>query len=277
MLSYQSFSQDFPRRALYCATLAVSAVAVFLCAFLIVKTVHASVETANLKDQVYGPAVSVRGHGKVVVTPDNANFVATFSFGVQTTSESVETAQADATKRINDAIGYLKSEGVDEEDIQTTAYNVNPHYEWIQEPCVRGVCPQGQSVPTGFDVSQTVTVKVRDIEKSGDLLTGIGQREVTNISGLMFTVDDVEKVKDEARKLAIEDAKERAKALSESLGVDLDRIQGMYEIQDGGYPRPMYESYGGAMDMQVKAIAPDVAPGSQEIEVIIEISYSIDN
>lgn len=277
MISYEKFSQDFPRRALYCATLSVGAVAVFLCAFLIVKTVHASVETANLKDQFYGPSVSVRGHGKVVVTPESASFVSTFSFGVQTTSESVETAQAEATRRINDAIGYLKSEGVKEEDIQTTAYNVYPHYEWIQEPCVRGVCPPGQSVPTGFDVSQTVTVKVRDIKKSGDLLTGIGKREVTNISGLSFTVDDIEKVRDEARKMAIADAKERAEALADDLGVDLDRIQGMYEVQDGG-PYPMYEAYGGDMAMgAVKAAAPEVSPGSQEIEVTIEIAYSIDN
>lgn len=282
MFSYKLFSQDYPRRAAYCVTMSVAAVATILVAFLAVKTVGAWLENSNIGNQNYGPSIGVRGEGKVVVTPESSNFIATFSYGVQTTSESVETAQDDATKRINAASEYLKSQGVKKEDIKTTSYDVNPHYEWIEENCRPGVvyCPRGKSIPVGFDVNQTVTVKIRDIKKAGEILAGIGKKEVTNISGLTFTVDDLEKVRDEARKLAIEDAKARAKTMEDALGINLRKIQGMYDIDQGfGGPYPMMaEGYGGDMNVKtVAAVAPEVTPGEREVIVRIEIQYAIDN
>ena len=275
MLSYQSFSQDYPRRAAYCVTLSVAAVATVLVAFLAVKTVGAWIEAANLDSQTFGPSVSVRGTGKAVAIPD----VATFSFGVQTTAESVEAAQADAAARLNAATDYLKSEGVNEDDIQTLGYDVYPHYEWIEEPCRYGAsCPGGRSLPVGFDVNQTVAVKVRDIKRAGELLSGIGKKEVTNISGLSFPVDDLEKVKDEARRLAIGDAKARAGVMSRALGVELDKIQGLYDVDTGGGPYPMYKDGYGGMELQALSVpTPQITPGQQEVTVTVEIQYAIDN
>lgn len=276
MFSYQSFSQDSSKKAAYIATWSVAVVAVLLSLFLVAETAYTWAAKKQAEEQSYGPSISVRGTGKAVAIPN----VATFTFGVQTTSESVETAQDDATKRTNAATDYLKAQGVDAKDIQTTSYDVYPHYEWVQEPCRQGqVCPQGRSVPVGFDVNQTVSVKVHDIKKAGELLAGIGKLQVTNISGLSFTVDDLEKVKDEARKLAVADAKKRAADMSSSLGVRLEKIQGMYDVDAGNGPYPMMaDGYGGGAPMMAKeAVAPQVTPGQQEITVSVEIQYGIDN
>lgn len=274
MIGYEKFSSDWKSRAAYCATLSVGAIALFLSVFLIAQTVRVALAADREGD--FGPSISVRGTGKVVAAPED--IIATFSFGAQATSESVETAQEQSAKTINDAIAFLKEQGVDEKDIQTTAYDVYPRYEWIEQPCTaQGYCPGGRSVPVGFDVNQTVTVKLRDTSKAGDALSGIGKFNVTNISGLNFGVDDEEALRDKARQAAIEDAKARAESLGESLGFDLDRIVGMYEYQkDPGYPYPMYAEQAMGGDMAVR-LSPDVPVGEQEIEVSVEIQYAIED
>jgi uncharacterized protein YggE len=276
MISYDKFSADWKTRAAYYATLALGAIAAFLSVFLIAATVRTIVLAGNESDQMYGPSVSVRGVGKVVAT--STDIVATFSFGAQATSESVGSAQEESAKIVNAAIAFLKSKGVEDKDIETQSYNIYPKQEWIAEPCVSAnYCPGGNYRDVGFTVEQYVKVRVQDTAKAGELLSGIGKLDVTNISGLTFSIEDDEALKDMARQMAIEDAKERAKALGESLDVELVRIVGMYEYQnDPGYPYPMYAERGMAMDAS-QAVSPDLPVGEQEIEITVEVQYAIED
>ncbi len=275
MISYQQFSTDWKGRAAYCATLSLGAIAVFLSAFLIAETFYTVAATGQLDEQTYGPSISVNGKGKV--SADKEDIIATFSFGAQATSESVESAQEQATKVINESIAFLEEQGVDREDIETQSYNIYPHYEWIAEACPYGssYCPGGRNLPVGFDVSQTIVVKVRDTSKAGDIFAGIGKKNVTNVSGLSFTIDGIEELKDKARALAIADAKARAKVNADALGLSLGDIIGMYESSPGYYP-PMYEGMGGGYDMAVKT-SPDVPTGEQEVEVSVDVQFEIEN
>ena len=109
--------------------------------------------------------------------------------------------------------------GVEDKDVKTSGYALNPKYRYEQGVCTQWGCPNGKQILEGYTVNQTVTVKVRDTAKAGDLISSVGTKGATNISGLSFTIDDDEKLKREARELAIKDAKENAAKLAEDLGV----------------------------------------------------------
>jgi hypothetical protein len=136
-------------------------------------------------------------------------------------------------------------------------------------------CSGGKNVLTGYEVSQTITVKIRETEKAGDLVTKVGAVGVSNISGLEFSVDDREQFVAEARALAIAEAKVKAKELAKQLGVKLGKI--MYYNEAGSYP--MYgEGMGGDNKMTTTAIAParaELPSGETKITSEITITYEI--
>lgn len=218
--------------------------------------------------------ITVSGEGNVYAIPD----VATFSVTVSETAKDVETAQTAATKKSNDIIKYLKDQDIDEKDIQTTDYSVNPHYEWSQTACAAGssYCEPGKRVLTGYDVSQTISVKVRETSKAGAVLSGVGSRGASNVSGLSFTVADQNLLEDQARDKAIQDAEDKAKTLAKQLGVSLVRITNFYE--SGG---PVY--YAKAMDSMAygmggaseAAPAPELPTGQNKITSSVSITYEI--
>ena len=221
--------------------------------------------------------ISVSGEGEVFAVPDTA----TFSVTVQETAKDVQTAQTSATKKNNDIIAYLKGAGVDEKDIQTTDYSVNPQYDYTSTACpasTNGVyypCPPGKQVLTGYQVSQTLTVKVRDTKKAGDLLTGVGSKGASNVSGLSFTVADEKGLEAQARGKAIDDARGKAEALAKQLGVHLVRIVGFSE--NGNYPTYYAKTMSagmGAMDAAV-APAPEIATGQNKITSDVNVTYEI--
>lgn len=217
--------------------------------------------------------ITVSGFGEVFAVPD----LATFSFTVLERAATVAAAQKTATEKINEAIDYLKDQGIEEKDIKTISYNAYPQYEWEQVVCadIRYPCPAGKQVITGYEVSQSVSVKVRDTEKAGDLLTGVGDTGISNISGIDFTLDDDDAIKAEARAKAIADAKEKAEVLADTLGVRLVRITAFYE-SDGGI---IYYGRGGALDAVAESVkgapAPQLPPGENQFTSNVNVTYEI--
>ena len=82
----------------------------------------------------------------------------------------------------------------------------------------------------GYNVIQTLQVKIRDLEKLGEILEQATDAGANQAGNLQFTVDDDEAVKEEARAQAIEKAKEQAEKIADDLGVDLVRIINFNEI-----------------------------------------------
>ncbi len=215
--------------------------------------------------------ISVSGTGEVFAVPDTA----TFSVTVQETAKDVTTAQTAATKKGNDIIAYLKGAGIEDKDIQTTDYSVNPQYEYGTQACPMGsYCPPGKQTLAGYQVSQTLTIKVRDTKKAGDLLSGVGSRGATNVSGLSFTVADQNGLEAQARDKAIQDAKGKAEVLAKSLGVQLVRVVGFSEGGGG----PIY--YAKAMSVGMGASdsaapAPEIPTGQNKITSNVSVMYEI--
>lgn len=220
--------------------------------------------------------ISVSGEGEVFAIPD----IAEFTFSVSETAKDVQTAQTNATKKTNASIAYIKEQGIEEKDIKTIDYSVNPHYEWQQGACPVSSggqyipCPPGKQILTGYDVSQTIQVKVRDTKKAGDVLAGVGSRGATNVSGLNFTVEDQKKLEEEARGKAIAEARDRAEALAKDLHVDLVRVVSFNEGGGGLYYAKAMMSAEMARDT-VAAPAPEIPVGQNKITSNVTVVYEI--
>jgi len=227
----------------------------------------------------YEHTIVVNGEGEVTAVPD----IATFSYGVTAQADTPAEAQEQATEIANAALAYLKGQGIEEKDIKTEYYNVYPRYEWVQETiyCITYPCPQppGEQVLKGYEVNQGVSVKVRDTEKAGDILTGLGNLKVTNLSGLSFTIDEPEALQADAREEAIKDAREKAKKLAKDLGVRLGDVVSFSE-NSGGYAGRYYaESY--ALDSAAVGKggatppSPELPVGENSIQSFVTIVYKI--
>lgn len=217
--------------------------------------------------------ISVNGMGEVLAKPD----IGQFSFAVRAEGGTATEAQTASADSINAILAYLNEAGVEEKDIKTDYYNLNPKYRYDQRICpANSYCPPGEPIIDGYEVSQNVSVKVRDLEAAGELISGVGERGATNISGLNFTIDDETVLKAEAREKAIADAKVKAEQLAQDLGMRLDRIVGFYENEGGYYP--MYDrGYGGDMAMSESTMnpAPSVPSGENTITSNVSITYEL--
>jgi hypothetical protein len=247
--------------------------AIVLAVFVGVKTIGALKEYSYIgKDVPAMSVVSVVGKGEISVKPDVASFV----YSVTEEGKTAGEAQDKVTKKSNAAIDALKNAGIEEKDIKTVSYNIYPRYDYVQAACTQYSCPPGKSVIAGYEVSQSVEVKVRNIEKAGDMLALVGGLNISNVSGLSFVVDDMDGLKAEVRKQAIIDAKEKAKVLAKELGVKFDTIISFYENNGDAYPMAerAYDSYGAGMMSSTK-VSPDLPVGENKLTSQVTITYSI--
>lgn len=213
--------------------------------------------------------IDVSGTGEAFAIPD----IATQSFTVEQKAATVAEAQMTVTKKVEAALDFLKSSGVAKKDIQATNYSAYPEYTY-PEPCRLQYCPASATAPkiTGYTVSETITVKVRDTAKIGAIIDGLGKVGVTGLSGPNFSVDDKDAILAEAREQAIEDAEDKAKVLAKELGVRLVRVVRFSE-NGGGYPAPMYASKDAVMSQA--GSAPELPVGENKYTSNVTITYEI--
>ncbi len=243
-------------------------VAVFLALFLIVKTFSEMKEFRYIGSGVYPQnVISVTGKGEVFIVPD----IATFSFTIREERPTPAEAQQQATERMNVLLAELKEFGVEETDIKTIAYNLSPRYQFPRVGF-------GERVLAGYELSQIVSLKVRDISRAGEVLSKVGQANVSNISSLNFSVDDEEAARREARKMAIDEAQQKAETLSKDLSVRLVRIVNFSESGDF-YPYGMGMGGDFALESSVKSApgfpAPEIPVGENKIVSQVYITYEI--
>lgn len=218
--------------------------------------------------------INVTGEGEVFAVPD----IASFTFTVSAEAKTVAAAQEEVTKKMDAILDEVKNLGVEEKDIKTTDYSVYPRYSYTQGVCTQFSCPPSRQVLDGYTASHNVTVKVRKTEEAGKILAAAGDRGATGMSNINFTVDDPEVLTSEARAMAIENAREKAKMLSDELDVKLVRVVSFYDSTEGGTPMPMYgEGMGAGRDIAVaqSAKAPDLPTGENKVRVVVNVTYEI--
>lgn len=246
------------------------AIAGILAALIVAFSVWKFASAYTRSTGVTSGSFSALGEGKVTAIPD----VAEFSFSVITEDgKDIAALQNENVGKTNKAIAFLKDKGVDSKDIRTSQYSLNPRYETCSPSATRS-CPPPAIV--GYSIVQSVSVKVRDFTKIGDILAGVVGQGVNSVSELRFTVDDPIGLQNEARAKAIENAKERARVVARAGSFRIGRI---ISIEDGYTPvYPMYDRLqaGGAEVKNISPTPPTIEPGSQELTVQVVIRYEID-
>ncbi len=240
-------------------------VVVFLVIFLAVLTwneVKKHDYIGRESQQTY--TITIDGEGKITAIPD----IAEISLGIQTDKVTVATAQKENTDKMNKIIAELKGMGIEAKDIQTTNYSIYPRYDWNE----------GKQTLLGYTVSQSVTVKIRNLDKIGDIVDKAGSLGANQVSSLSFTIDEPEVIKQQAREKALINAKEKAEALAKVAGVKLGKLVSFTESSSPVYP--VYRDY--AMKSDVAGMggaealpAPTVEPGSQDVIINVMVTYEV--
>ena len=255
-----------PKRIEY----AVATALFVLACFLIVQAVSV-VQNFSRPENPATDTITVQGDGKATLPPD----VARISFTVENTKSTVSEAQDVTTEQANSAIDFVKEQGIAEKDIKTLSYNISPQYSY-PNPCVLGMaCPEYSRTPkiTGYQVSETIQVTMRDLTKIGALLGGLGELEVQNVSGPEFALDDSTAGYDAARADAISKAKKQANLLEKQLGVHLGKIVNFSESSGYSYPRA-YDMGMGVSSAKTES-TPSVPIGENTYSASVSITYEI--
>jgi len=230
-------------------------VLIILAVFLGIQTLSALKGLRN-SDPSYN-SISVSGEGEAFAVPD----LATFSFTVSADADTVSLAQEEVTKKIDAVVEALESLGIEEKDIKTTDYSVWPRYSYASMPC---------------SPSYNVSVKVRKTEDAGKALAAAGDKGATGMSSVSFTVDDPEKITNEAREEAIAQAKEKAETLADQLGVRLVRVVSYSDNSDGGIMPYYREGVGmGGVTVAQDVKAPTIPTGENKVRVVVNVTYEI--
>jgi len=247
--------------------------------FLLVATVFLAtlfVKELGAKDSDSMPSISVTGSGEVYAVPDVAMITFSIKEEGKTSKESTDKMAVKEAK----ALEFLKSKGIAEKDIKTLWFNTYPKYEYVKSTnvCTPEWCPpnSGNQEIVGYEANETIQVKVRKTDIAGELISGIAGVGIGEVNGPEFSVDDPDALREEARKLAIEEAKEKAKVLGKDLDVRLVRI---ISYSEGG-DYPVYYGMGGDSEMRMNvkaesAPAPNISEGEQKIISNVTIVYEI--
>jgi uncharacterized protein len=203
----------------------------------------------------------VNGTGEAGARPD----IAVISAGVVVQADTASAALADNTRAMNAVLEQLRASGLPPEDVQTSQFSVMPLYD------SRRPDPETTQPPriVGYQVSNQVTARVRDLERLGAILDALVSAGANSIDGPSFDIADPKQLLGQARDAAVADALAKAERYAAAAKVKLGEI---ISIEEGDFyapPRPM---------MRAEAMAADVpiAPGQTELSASVTIVFAID-
>lgn len=220
--------------------------------------------TAAAGEQPSG--IRVRGQGVVTARPDIAFLTLGASVRRDTAGEAFNRAQ-EVTAALTDT---LKANGVEERDIQTRQISLSPEF---------GRPREGEQPPiTGWRATNTVTVKLRQIDRIGPIIDAsvraLGSDGV--VQGISFAIEDTNALAAQARAAALDDARAKAEEIAARAGVRLGRVTYIEETSSPS-PRPVGgEARDAALALPAAAPVPaQISPGEQTITVTVDVIYEI--
>ena len=207
------------------------------------------------------PTISVTGTGRVVVTPD----IADLRLGVSVTKPTVKGARATAAQTMTNVIAAIKKLGIADKDIQTTNLSLQPVYTY----------PPNGGTPklTGYTLSNTVAVTIRDLDKIGDVIDDSLTAGATTMDGVSFRNENPAAAEEQARKEAMTQAKAKAETLASSAGI---KITGVSSISETSAPVPYPVPYFGTAAGAAQDASTPVQVGTNEVVVNVAVVYLID-
>lgn len=198
-------------------------------------------------------SITVSAEGEAFGKPD----VAIIRISVKTENETVDKALEENNRKANSVINFLKEETIEEKDIKTVSFNIYPRYDYDEE--------RNRSL-RGYEVFQSLEVKIRDIAKAGSIVEGATEAGANQIGGLVFSIENEEELKAQAREEAIRKAKEKAEEITSRLGVKIERILSFSESSSG-------RLYREAADLGYSSL--QLEPGENKIVTNVSIVFEI--
>ncbi len=201
--------------------------------------------------------IVVSGEGSVSVTPDHARFTG----GVTTRAKSVKEATDANSKAVAAVLAALAQSGIAQSDIQTSRFSIQPVYT--------PAAPGSEARLSGYSVSNQVTVRIRQIDKVGDVLDRLVAAGVTDVGNIAFLVADPSKALDQAREAAIADARHKAEVYARAAGLRLGPVQWITDETDFG-PMPLRLQRSAA-----PAAAVPISPGEDTLRAKVTVGFDI--
>jgi uncharacterized protein len=212
--------------------------------------------------------IAIAGRGEVQAAPD----MAMITSGVTTQGATAREALDANTAAMADLLEALKSAGIEERDIQTTGFSVNPNYVYTDERD-----SNGYTLPpkvNGYQVSNTVTVVVRELDDLGSILDQSVNVGANTVNGVSFSVADPTELYNEARKKAFADARTKAELYAETAGTTLGDLESIRESQgfEGPQPMPMFDRAAVAQSAPVP-----VQAGELTFAITVDVEWDLGN
>ncbi|WP_299701201.1 SIMPL domain-containing protein [uncultured Pontibacter sp.] len=215
------------------------------------------------QQQVLPPLISVNGIGEVKLPPDEV----VISLGVEMREKTLEQARKQTDSKAAAIIAYLRKQGVDAKDIQTSYVNLQPIYSSNQF---------GKAEPDFYMAQKTMTVVIKKLDKFDALLSGLYENGVNRIDDIAFRVSNIEKHQVEARKRAVADAKQKANALTNELGAKVGKVYSISEHTPIISPRMDYAKVAMDMEMAQGGGGPSIAGGQVTVTSNVNVSFVIE-
>jgi len=213
----------------------------------------------NLSSQ---QGIWVTGRGEVSAVPDIVNL----RLGIEAEEVSVAEAQTEATAAMDDVMTALIANGVAEKDIQTQYFSIRRVTRWDRET--------EQEVVVGYQVTNMVTAKIRDVDAAGTIIDAVAEAggDLVRIDSINFSIDDPSVYYDDARVEAMADAKDKAERLADLAGVTLGKPT---YISEGAQATPVYERAVVVYAEEAGKIETPISPGEMEISLTVQVAYAI--
>jgi uncharacterized protein YggE len=207
---------------------------------------------------ISGTRLDLSVTGEATRVPD----VAIISAGVMTRAATARAAIQQNAARMDRVRAALKRAGIEDRDIQTSNISLNPDYRYVENKA-----PQ----LTGYNASNQVSVRFRDIARTGDILDALVAEGANQLNGPSLTIDKPEGALDEARTKALAMGRARADLYARSLNMQVARLISVSETGGGGgVPQPvvMYE-------MRAQNASTKIDPGEQKLSVTLQLTYEL--
>lgn len=206
-----------------------------------------------------GTILDVSATGKVEIAPD----IATIRAGVATQAPTAAAALQENARRMAAVIRALRQAGIAERDLSTSNVSLQPQYRYAENQ---------PPVVTGYQASNSVSVRFRDIARAGGVLDALVKAGANQIDGPAMSLAEPDLALDAARRDAVARARARADLYARAAGLRVDRIVAIDEVgeNDGGSPRPPV--------FQARAMMADSAPtqvlaGETEVTASVKVRF----
>jgi uncharacterized protein len=208
-------------------------------------------------------SIQVMGQGQAAVAPD----MAILSLTVMREAETAREALDEANAAMGQVIAAMREQGIAERDLQTSGLSISPRYVYPE----RGQDTAPRIV--AYQVSNSLTVRVRDIEQVGEVLDLSVTMGVNQDGGIQLTNDDPAAALEEARREAVDNARAKAETLAEAAGVRLGRVLSISEQARPPIARPMGQPV--MLRMEAADAAVPIEAGENVFEIHVGMSFEI--